>query len=350
MIQLQKNGLLERPISRLNSREVRATIEQLKGTSAGEFEAEEFAVIVIDFESRYQRALDIVVDEIDRLDNLLVATWAHEKYVGWISRNRIAIVLPNASAMDAWQYKSQISEHCEIDPAHIGVFVRYADRIVIGHDNPATVVPSVDELFVKRSPTWKRLFDIFGALTGLFIAAPIFLIAIALIKLTSRGPAFFRQERVGVGGRTFLMYKLRTMVDDAESVRSDLAEQNESDGCAFKITKDPRVTFVGNILRKTSLDELPQLINVLRGEMSLVGPRPLPRNDWQPAELWYQGRHDVTPGMTCTWQVVGRGNTNISFEEWVLMDLEYVETVGFWTDLKLLFRTIPAVLTQRGAA
>ena len=140
------------------------------------------------------------------------------------------------------------------------------------------------------------------------------------------------------------------MVDGAESVRSDLAEQNESDGCAFKITKDPRVTFVGNLLRKTSLDELPQLINVLRGEMSLVGPRPLPRNDWQPAELWYQGRHDVTPGMTCTWQVVGRGNTNISFEEWVLMDLEYVETVGFWTDLKLLFRTIPAVLTQRGAA
>lgn len=351
MIQLQNNGLLERPITRLSSRQIRSTIEQLKGSStSSDHVAEEFAVIVIDFENRHTSALDTVVDEIDRLDNLLVATWAHEKYVGWLSRNKIAIVLPNASAMDAWQYKLQISEHCGITAAHIGVFVRYADRILIGHDNPVTVVPSVDELFVKRPPTWKRLFDVFGALTGLFLAAPVLILAMLLIKLTSRGPAFFRQERIGVGGRTFLMYKLRTMVDDAESERDRLNEHNESDGCAFKMKRDPRITFIGKILRKSSLDELPQLINVLRGEMSLVGPRPLPRDDWHPAELWYRGRHDVTPGLTCTWQVIGRGDDSVTFEDWVGMDLDYVETVSFWTDLKLLFRTIPAVITQRGAA
>ena len=353
MIQLQKNGLLERQLTRLNSREIRTVIERLKGANlggSGEHEAENFAVIVIDFEREEARSLDVVVDEIDRLDNLLVATWAHDKYVGWLSRNRIAIVLPNASAMDAWQYKLQISEYSEIDSANIDAFVRYADRVVIGHDNPPTMVPSVDELFVKRSPTWKRMFDIFGSLVGLFISAPILIVAIALIKLTSRGPAFFRQERIGVGGRTFLMYKLRTMVDNAESARARLAEQNETDGCAFKMKKDPRVTFIGRILRKSSLDELPQLINVLRGEMSLVGPRPLPRDDWHPEELWYRGRHDVSPGLTCIWQVMGRGDDSISFEDWVRMDLDYVESVSFWTDLKLLFRTIPAVILQRGAA
>ena len=349
MIKLRDNSLLERQIPRLNRLEIRSTIERLKSSAANDAESD-FAVIVIDFVRDRERSLDEVVDEIDRLDNLLVATWAHEKYVGWLGKNRMAIVLPNASAMDAWQYKVQISDHCQIPVSSIGVYVRFADRIAIGRDYPVSIVPSVDELFIKRPPTWKRLFDIFGAFLGLFMAAPILIVAIILIRLTSRGPAFFRQERVGVGGRTFLMYKLRTMINHAEAFREDLESKNESDGCAFKIKRDPRVTFVGRLLRKSSLDELPQLINVLRGEMSLVGPRPLPRDDWHPTELWYRARHDVTPGLTCIWQVVGRGDDSVSFEEWVRMDLEYVESLGFWTDLKLLFRTIPAVITQRGAA
>ena len=302
MIKLRDNGLLERQIPRLNALEIRATIERLKTSSVDDVSSDDFAVIVIEFTRGQERSLDEIVNEIDRLDHLLVATWAHEKYVGWLGKDRMAIVLPNASAMDAWQYKVQISDHCDIPVEFIGVYVRYTDRISVGRDYPVSIVPSVDDLFIRRPPTWKRLFDIFGAFLGLFIAAPILIVAIVLIRLTSRGPAFFRQERVGVGGRTFLMYKLRTMINDAESFRSDLSGKNESDGCAFKMKKDPRVTFVGRLLRKSSLDELPQLINVLRGEMSLVGPRPLPREDWHPKELWYRGRHDVTPGLTCIWQ------------------------------------------------
>ena len=138
------------------------------------------------------------------------------------------------------------------------------------------------------------------------------------------------------------------MREDADQLKDDLRIHNESDGLGFKIADDPRMTAIGRILRRSSLDELPQLFNVLKGEMSLVGPRPLPCSDWQPTELWVCRRHDVKPGITCTWQVYGR--SRVSFEEWMQMDICYVESQNFFSDLILLLRTVPAVLTQRGAS
>jgi len=171
----------------------------------------------------------------------------------------------------------------------------------------------------------------------------------ALIRLTSKGPIFFRQERLGVNKRTFLIYKFRTMVPDAEKLIEALEDQNQVSGPVFKIMDDPRITPIGRMLRRSSIDELPQLFNVLKGDMSLVGPRPLPVRDYQGFnEDWQRRRFSVRPGITCLWQVNGR--SSIPFEQWMRLDLQYMDEWSLWLDIKILARTIPAVLRGSGAA
>jgi len=182
----------------------------------------------------------------------------------------------------------------------------------------------------------------------LIAGMPLLILAALAVKLESKGPVFFVQERMGHNKRRFRMFKFRTMVHNAESLMKDIEHLNEKDGPIFKITDDPRVTRVGKILRKFSIDELPQLLNVLLGDMSLVGPRPLSIRDALNLEVSSQKRRfSVRPGLTCLWQISGR--SNLSFEQWVDLDLEYIDRWSLKLDCQILVRTIPAVLTGHGA-
>ena len=195
----------------------------------------------------------------------------------------------------------------------------------------------------------KLLLDFFGALTLLFLLAIPMLVIAAWIKLTSPGPAIFRQQRSGVNGAPFTILKFRTMTTNAEQSKHELAAMNEMSGPVFKLTNDPRVTPVGKRLRKWSLDELPQLFNVLRGEMSLVGPRPLPVDEVKRfSDLAHRRRLSVKPGLTCLWQIKGRNKIS-DFKEWVRLDLEYIDNWSIWLDLKILLRTPLVVLRGTGA-
>ncbi len=192
----------------------------------------------------------------------------------------------------------------------------------------------------------KRLFDIVASGLALWVLLPLLLVVMALIKLTSRGPVFFRQARVGLNARTFNMLKFRSMVTGAESLRDQLI--NEQSGPVFKMRNDPRVTRIGRFMRKYSIDELPQLINVLRGDMSLVGPRPPVPEEVAKYEAWQRRRLSVRPGLTCIWQVSGRNQ--ISFEDWMYLDMQYIDHWSLAQDLNLIFRTVPVVITGRGAS
>jgi exopolysaccharide biosynthesis polyprenyl glycosylphosphotransferase len=197
----------------------------------------------------------------------------------------------------------------------------------------------------KSSRFLKRALDVSGSLVALVLLAPL-LVAIALaIKLTSRGPVLFRQRRVGKGGRTFDLFKFRTMYDDAEERKPELLSLNEADGL-FKIADDPRITPIGRLLRRCSLDEAPQFINVLRGEMSLVGPRPLVVEEDSRIQGWLRRRLDVTPGMTGIWQVLG--SARVPLHEMVKLDYLYRANWSLWLDMKILFRTVPFVIARRG--
>jgi exopolysaccharide biosynthesis polyprenyl glycosylphosphotransferase len=195
----------------------------------------------------------------------------------------------------------------------------------------------------------KRTLDSLFSSALLIILSPLFLIVAVLVKLTSPGPVFFRQIRVGVNKRQFSIYKFRTMVANAEQLQDELLSMNEMSGPVFKIKKDPRVTPVGRILRNTSVDELPQLLNVLKGDMSLVGPRAMSLRDYQLFDKdWQRRRFSVKPGITCLWQI--RGRNSIPFEKWMELDMQYIDTWSLWLDLKILARTVPAVLRGTGAA
>lgn len=194
----------------------------------------------------------------------------------------------------------------------------------------------------------KRLIDIVLSLVGLIVLSPLLLVVALVIRLTSDGPVLFAQERVGMNKRLFKLYKFRSMYVDAEKRRRELEHLNEMDGPVFKIKNDPRITPFGRFIRKTSIDELPQLLNVLRGQMSLVGPRPpllaeVDRYDWL-----YRRRLSIKPGITCLWQVSGRNQ--VTFKQWMEMDKAYIDNWSLWLDIKILAKTIPAVLFSKGAS
>jgi exopolysaccharide biosynthesis polyprenyl glycosylphosphotransferase len=193
----------------------------------------------------------------------------------------------------------------------------------------------------------KRTFDIVGAVILLVMLAPFMAVFALVIKLSSRGPVFYRSVRPGIGGEPFACVKFRTMVHGAEHLQDDLEPSNEVEGALFKIRHDPRVTPIGRFLRRWSIDELPQLFNVLRGEMSLVGPRPLPQRDYDKLEDWHRKRYLVLPGMTGLWQVSGR--SELDFDELVRLDFLYLERWSVFLDLTIILKTIPAVIRARGA-
>ncbi len=194
--------------------------------------------------------------------------------------------------------------------------------------------------------TLKEVIDSLVALVGLVLLAPVFMTIAVAIKLDSRGPILFVQKRVGIHGRLFNFFKFRSMVTNAEALQEQLIDKNEQDGPVFKIKDDPRVTRVGRFLRKTSLDELPQLFNVLIGDMSLVGPRPPLPKEVEQYKQWQRRRLSVKPGITCTWQVSGRNSIN--FEAWMKMDMNYIDDWSLSKDVELLAKTIPAVIMQKG--
>ncbi len=194
----------------------------------------------------------------------------------------------------------------------------------------------------------KRALDIAGSACFMAAFSWLYLLIAAMIKATSRGPVFFRQERVGLNGRRFTFFKFRSMVADAEKRLGELAHLNEMDGPVFKIRRDPRITPVGRFLRKFSLDELPQMWNVLRGDMSLVGPRPPVPNEVAKYEPWERRRLSVRPGITCLWQVGGRNQ--VGFRKWMELDLEYIDNWSLGLDLKILLKTVPTVISGRGAS
>ena len=209
------------------------------------------------------------------------------------------------------------------------------------------------KMIVWRSSIWfayalKRFVDIVFSFAALVVLSPLFLVLAVIIKLTSPGPVFFVQARVGRYGKTFSFYKFRSMYEDAEARKAALMSRNESaDGVIFKMADDPRITPVGKILRKTSMDELPQFLNVLFGDMSLVGPRPPVPSEVRQYSLEALKRLNVRPGLTCLWQVSGR--SDIPFKEQVRLDKEYISSRSFVRDLVILFRTIPAILSGKGA-
>jgi lipopolysaccharide/colanic/teichoic acid biosynthesis glycosyltransferase len=292
-----------------------------------------------------------------RLAKLLRRRLRPTDEAGWFDDERLAVLLPEASAADAWKVADDLCLGFPLraTPPLCEVFVYPSDELPEGDrghrcekgDGSGGPTRRLEEVFVRPLPPWKRAVDVLGAVVGLVFVAPLLLVLAAFIKLESTGPVLFRQRRAGQGGRPFTIYKLRTMTADAEEQKGSLLALNEQDGPAFKIKADPRVTRFGRWLRTTSLDELPQLWNVLKGEMSLVGPRPLPCNESAACLSWQRRRLDVTPGLTCIWQV--RGRSRVSFDEWMRMDLQYVDSLSPARDLHLLLATVGAVVRRAGA-
>lgn len=282
---------------------------------------------------------------------------------GWLDAKRIGAVLPGTPAFGARKVAQDVISsfpsaraappwqiHCyptKAPPSKspwegrpLGV------PVGAGPGNGRAAHP-METFFISPMPAWKRCLDTVGALVGLVLLCPLFAVVAVAVKATSPGPVFFKQMRGGRGGKPFVMYKFRSMINGAEQRQSELAKLNERDGPAFKIQHDPRTTPIGHVLRMTAIDELPQLWNVLKGDMSLVGPRPLPCEESDACQGWHRRRLDVAPGLTCTWQVSGR--SEVSFADWARMDIQYIRSQSLWRDLTLIARTVPAVLSGKSA-
>ena len=275
---------------------------------------------------------------------------------GLLDSRRIGVVLPITPAAGAWTVVDDVClcvraglplPQCTVycyptDWPDNGVEQGNGEQL--DKERPAQ---PMEQLFVRRLPIWKRTIDIVGAVIGLILLSPLLAAAALAVRISSKGPVLFSQWRDGLGGEPFKIHKFRSMVVDAERRQAELMAFNEQQGPVFKIRNDPRVTPMGRFLRKTSIDELPQLWNVLKGEMSLVGPRPPLHHEVCQYRPWQRHRLDVTPGLTCSWQVQGR--SRIPFLEWMRMDVRYIRSRSIWQDFGLLLRTVPAVLFRTGA-
>jgi lipopolysaccharide/colanic/teichoic acid biosynthesis glycosyltransferase len=294
--------------------------------------------------------------DFDFLAGVLVRRLRLTDTFGFVAERKVGVLLPDTSEAGAWKVASDVCSvypvghdrpDCEVfvypeDPTSRRDRTPESDQESL-EDNVAT---SIESLLAQPSPKWKRAIDVLGAMVGLTLSLPVFVVAAVAIKLSSRGPVFYSQLREGLGGRNFRIYKLRTMQVGADENQLGLREHSVQDGPAFKMANDPRTTWVGRLLRATSLDELPQFWNVLVGDMSLVGPRPLPVHESLQCTLWQRRRLSVAPGMTCIWQITGR--SRVSFNEWMRMDLQYVRRRSLLCDMSLLLSTAPSVVVSRG--
>lgn len=279
-----------------------------------------------------------LLGSFDRLENLLMSTPVDE----------VIIALPLRSCYDQIQKAIIICERAGVAVTyHFEPFRHTLGFSQIEHRSLQPYI-SWRPSRLEENTVLKRAIDLLASTCALFLLLPLMAATALAIKLTSPGPVFFIQERYGLNKRKFRMYKFRTMVANADSLQPSLEGQNEKAGPIFKIKNDPRITPLGRLLRVSSIDELPQLLNVLCGDMSLVGPRPMSVRDvlrFDDASL--MRRFSVKPGLTCLWQVSGRSNTD--FLQWITLDLKYIDTWSLGLDLQILARTIPAVLTGKGA-
>lgn len=279
--------------------------------------------------------------------------------VGWLDDRhmQIGVVMHRTPAKDAWCVADDLLAAIPPIAPHPTCEVRYfpseashEDRLPREESMPkldgARPVLPMERLFVVKLPLSKRCLDIVLAGTALLLLSPLLLLIAAAVKLTSSGPVIYSQPRRGMGGRCFVIHKFRSMTVGSDQKQAWLLSFNEQDGPAFKMKNDPRVTTIGQFLRKTSLDELPQLWNVLVGDMSLVGPRPLICPESDACSPWQRMRLDVTPGITGVWQLYGDRD---NFDEWMRMDIRYVHSRSLWLDLKLLMNTLPVVVFGRRA-
>jgi lipopolysaccharide/colanic/teichoic acid biosynthesis glycosyltransferase len=283
--------------------------------------------------------------------------------IGWLFDGRLGVITPYTSGHGAQMLAQDLvslSGASALEP-EIEIY-EYSPTAIPRRENDGEPAESesaelvnsslvqsgnVEELLIRTLPLWKRSIDLLGASVGLIVLAPLFVLVPLLIKLFSPGPVFFVQRRSGLAGKPFRMLKFRTMIVDAQRQRRRLMQFNEQDGPAFKIGNDPRVTSIGHWLRRLSIDELPQLWNVLKGDMSLVGPRPLPCAESEACHSWQRRRLTVTPGMTCTWQIQNR-TTTVPFEQWMRMDVHYADSRCFKMDLQLIAKTFLFIVGLRG--
>ena len=351
----------------------------------------QFSVVVFDLgnpevnNTQLRHLADILANRIRLTDQ-----------AGWFDRHRIGVVLPDTSADGAWKLANDVcqkisvkalrpectiytypskwfsngSEHSaqlhfsDLSPEWKSTASRdfsasakhntrehspsAMERVTPGRKRQSKeLAEPLEPLFLRPLPIWKRAVDIVGATVALIVFSPIMVAVAIAIKLTSKGPVTFKQQRAGLGGSPFMFYKFRSMVIDAEARKKNLLKYNERTGVAFKMTDDPRVTRVGDFIRKWSMDELPQLFNVLKGDLSLVGPRPLPLEEASQHNQWQDRRLYVMPGITCLWQVYARHDK--CFDRWARLDIEYITKQSPLLDVKILLKTLPAVLSRKGA-
>jgi lipopolysaccharide/colanic/teichoic acid biosynthesis glycosyltransferase len=290
-------------------------------------------------------------DTLTRIADYLSSRLRLTDELGWLDDHQLCGVLSTTMPSGAWKVAESIRNGCAHGQSvEFKVYYYPSDDVRMEDDSlserrpPAEPVPAepMEPLFAQSTSVWKRLLDIVGSILAAIILSPILILAAIAIRLTSPGPILFGQWRSGRGGKPFRMYKFRSMVVDAEARKKELIAHNEQDGPAFKIRSDPRVTWIGKILRSTSIDEMPQLWNVFNGEMSLVGPRPLPCDEAASCRGWQRQRVDVKPGMTGIWQLHGR--SSVAFDDWMRMDIAYIRGVSFVGDVKLLAGTLPVVM------
>lgn len=271
-----------------------------------------------------------------------------EQILMWRVVDEVLIALPIASCYSTIQKVITACERSGIPSRFVADMFHCSVATARYEQNGTAPVISMKVFADDYRLVVKRVIDIAVALPATLLLAPVLALTALAVKLTSRGPIFFAQERYGLNKRRFRIYKFRTMVEGAEEWQAELELRNEASGPVFKIRRDPRMTPIGAFLRRTSLDELPQLWNVLRGDMSLVGPRPLPVRDVSRFDQpWLMRRFSVRPGITCLWQVGGRNE--LSFDDWVALDLQYIDRWSLILDWKILARTLPAVVRGRGA-